>query len=171
MRSTCVSLNSPHSALNSSVAKGRFELPRLVRHGVLSTACLPVPPLGRVWLRVDCLWLMDVSSIRALLRPSTLNHEPSTFEASSMGFEPTTSTVTGWRALRTALRGLVELRVECPELRVQSTRPSLNSQHFTLDSQCVGQESNLHCVKRVGYSHLGTPMPSRRVLVLDSERS
>ena len=30
--------------------------------------------------------------------------------------------------------------------------------------QCVGQELNLHSVSRVGYSHLGSPMPSRRIL-------
>jgi hypothetical protein len=30
--------------------------------------------------------------------------------------------------------------------------------------QCVGQELNLHSVTRVGYSHLGSPMPSRRML-------
>src|SRR5439155_10253954 len=29
--------------------------------------------------------------------------------------------------------------------------------------QCVGQESNLHSQRRVGYSHVGSPMPSRRV--------
>ena len=29
--------------------------------------------------------------------------------------------------------------------------------------QCVGQELNLHSVTRVGYSHLGSPMPSRRI--------
>jgi hypothetical protein len=28
--------------------------------------------------------------------------------------------------------------------------------------QCVGQELNLHSAMRVGYSHLGSPMPSRR---------
>jgi hypothetical protein len=30
--------------------------------------------------------------------------------------------------------------------------------------QCVGQELNLHSVTRVGYSHLGSPMPSRRMM-------
>ena len=30
--------------------------------------------------------------------------------------------------------------------------------------KCVGQESNLHSFLRVGYSHLGSPMPSRRIL-------
>ena len=29
--------------------------------------------------------------------------------------------------------------------------------------ECVGQELNLHSFTRVGYSHLGSPMPSRRV--------
>ena len=29
--------------------------------------------------------------------------------------------------------------------------------------QCVGQELNLHSAARVGYSHLGSPMPSRRM--------
>src|SRR5438876_1434956 len=31
-------------------------------------------------------------------------------------------------------------------------------------SDCVGQESNLHSTVRVGYSHLGSPMPSRHLL-------
>ena len=30
--------------------------------------------------------------------------------------------------------------------------------------QCVGQELSLHSFTRVGYSHLGSPMPSRRML-------
>jgi len=30
--------------------------------------------------------------------------------------------------------------------------------------ECAGQELNLQCPEgRVGYSHLGTPMPSRRI--------
>ena len=29
--------------------------------------------------------------------------------------------------------------------------------------QCVGQELNLHSKLRVGYSHVGSPMPSRHV--------
>src|SRR5437899_1722677 len=28
--------------------------------------------------------------------------------------------------------------------------------------QCVGQELNLHSIVRVGYNHLGSPLPSRR---------
>ena len=30
-------------------------------------------------------------------------------------------------------------------------------------SNCVGQELNLHSLRRVGYSHLGSPMPSRHI--------
>ena len=35
---------------------------------------------------------------------------------------------------------------------------------------CAGQELNLHCTRRVGYSHLGTPMPSRRIVPSGSPR-
>ena len=77
-----LSLNSSLSTLNSSVTRGRFELPCLNRHDVLSVACLPFHHL-------------------AVIQNS---------------------------------------------------------------SKCVEQESNLHSVKRVGYNHLGSPMPSRRVI-------
>ncbi len=38
----------------------------------------------------------------------------------------------------------------------------ITSRHLT---ECVGQELNLQSLKRVGYSHVGSPMPSRRVLL------
>ena len=46
-----------------------------------------------------------------------------------------------------------------------STFYCLRSTLSAAKPQCVGQELNLQCPwGRVGYSHLGTPMPSRRVV-------
>ena len=35
------------------------------------------------------------------------------------------------------------------------------------ETMSAGQELNLHCTRRVGYSHFGTPMPSRRISLGD----
>ena len=44
---------------------------------------------------------------------------------------------------------------------VRGWRPGPIDQR-AIDRECAGQESNLHSRWRVGYSHLGSPMPSRR---------
>ena len=61
-------------------------------------------------------------------------------KASWAGFEPAISGVKTRRPLRTGPPGRSGL-------------------------QCVGQESNLHSVARLLYRQLGSPVPSRRVLV------
>ena len=54
--------------------------------------------------------------------------------------------------------------VRVGEIESLAARPASHRAVVSIVLQCAGQELNLHCQRRVGYSHLGSPMPSRRIL-------
>lgn len=102
------------SPVHSAVTKGRVELPRLLGLDVLSVACLPVPPLGQV-ARVGIEPTDHHQGLSLAALPVCVP-----CQASSMGFEPMTSTVTGRRALLTAPRGQFRGLESNQHQRVQS---------------------------------------------------
>ena len=85
---------------------GRVELPCLIRHDVLSVACLPFHHMVII--------------------------------SSPCGNRTRLASVRGWHPKPIDERAI--------------------------SFQCAGQELNLHSLRRVIYDHLGSPMPSRRML-------
>ena len=126
------------------VTKGRVELPSSREHDVLSIACLPVAPLGR---ESSC----------------DKRRGPVIRFAQSCG--------TRHSALRSRLSTLHDPCGNRTRLAsVRGWRPEPIDERAGHDLQTASGRSRT-CIarRRVGYSHLGTPIPSRRFLVRDRE--
>lgn len=91
-----------HTPVHPAVTKGRVELPMPKRLDVLSVVCLPVAPLGQDSVaRVGIEPTNNRQGLSLVALPVCVPCQA----ASPMGFEPTSSTLTGWRALQAAPRG------------------------------------------------------------------
>ena len=129
-----------------------------ISHQALDLAALPICVLGQQLRR----W--DLNPCFRLMRPCW---KPGTSPLrSDQGESRTPTPVTARRSERRVSAGSTTWssspygsRTHPSSLR--GWRPDADRR---TGQQCVGQELNLHSIPRAGYSRLGSPMPSRRLV-------